>query len=247
MLETLKMTPFGALHTVISLIAVGAGLAALLRNKDLSEVGGRKGLRRRDDPHLSDRPGNFSPRRVRPSPCACDHHALRARRRDRGRDYNSVRRGVAVRRDDQLFDDVFLSHDSPRQRNGNPVSAGSSPGDGPGGRPRYRRRPGYCFSCSSPVHFCKCAGCEPRTEGRPRSADTGRFCDERTTTNAGRTDLRTDSPDHAGDARSGSMRTPQVVICGFGSGWLPRMQPGCREATGLLRRPLRSAIQAATP
>jgi uncharacterized membrane protein len=36
MLETLKVTPFGALHTVISLIAVGAGLTALLRHKEIS-------------------------------------------------------------------------------------------------------------------------------------------------------------------------------------------------------------------
>ena len=36
MLEALKMTPFGALHTVISLIAVVAGFTALVRNKEIS-------------------------------------------------------------------------------------------------------------------------------------------------------------------------------------------------------------------
>src|SRR5947207_4886725 len=36
MLETLKVTPFGALHTVIGLVAVVAGLMALLRHKEIS-------------------------------------------------------------------------------------------------------------------------------------------------------------------------------------------------------------------
>lgn len=36
MLETLKMSPLGALHTIIGLIAIGAGFAELIRHKEIS-------------------------------------------------------------------------------------------------------------------------------------------------------------------------------------------------------------------